>query len=108
MADLKVGDRVRVYGWDFDDPKEALIFNAEVLEKLSNGMLKVRNPRLDGDDFVHPKQCRKLVKKERRRVWIHFNEKTPEREICHLNPPGKNAHEVCDGNCIEFREVKRK
>lgn len=106
MADLKVGDRVRVYGWDFDDPKEALIFNAEVLEKLSNGMLKVRNPRLDGDDFVHPKQCRKLVKKERRRVWLTFYKDNGYSNIYTFNPLRSALKEGAE--VFEFIEVKRK
>lgn len=60
---FKVGDRIAVY-----------------LNSCPSIKTKIANLRGDGmigigelDYYVHPKQCRKLVKKERREVWIFQN-----------------------------------
>lgn len=64
MSKFEPGDRVRVYFMAAPPTK------ARVLEVEPGGLLRVED---DGDRrayFVWPKACRKLVKKERRRIWI--------------------------------------
>lgn len=55
---------------------------------------------------VHVKQCRKLVKKERRRVWVH------ERALNHDQPSNyviaNPNSDLLGGGYIEFIEVKKK
>ena len=54
---LKVGDRIRVYGFDSDDA--GISFTRHVDELRDDGLIKT-----DAGEFVHPKQCRRLVKKK--------------------------------------------
>jgi hypothetical protein len=54
---------------------------------------------------AHPKQCRKLVKKYRRRVWLHCYEDGRVEHALKLHTP------TCGVPCTfcrEFVEVKRK
>jgi|SRR5271157_2534169 len=59
---FKVGDRIRIYGFDSDD---ATLVLARTVVSVSPNLIET-----DGGEFCHPKQCRRLVKKQRRRVWI--------------------------------------
>lgn len=91
MTQFKVGDRVAVY--------ECFARHVGII----TGMTKKTSfyVRLDGFDdgcAYHPKQCRRLVKKKRRSVWVK-----PE------SYDGTGLHCVpweCDG-WIEFSEVKK-
>lgn len=61
-------------------------------------VLEVRDELIicNADSQYHPKQCRILKKKERRRVWIG------DGEVCH------RAHPHQERTCLEFIEVRRK
>jgi hypothetical protein len=69
---FQVGDRVRVYGI------VVRMFGAgEAIKKVAT-VTSVDDELLildDGGDafYAHPKQCRRLVKKERRRYWLNPN-----------------------------------
>lgn len=89
---FKVGDRVAAY-----------INGQRVL-----GVLETLNPNntfeFCADEYssrrtVHPKQCRRLVKRERRRVSIYFGDKGTVVE-------GGRQFEV--GEEIDFVEVRRR
>lgn len=58
---------------------------------------------------VHPKQCRKLVKKERKRIWINLNgcEKQIGFPDATFAPTATFQDYSCNG-WIEFVEVKKK
>lgn len=95
---FKVGDRVAFYN-------EGYRFKG----KISGADLNKVCVDTDGGKYycVSPKQCRRLVKKERRRIWIPINSVPPNgssRERCHINgfKPGDESL------FIEFIEVKKK
>lgn len=100
---FQVGDRVRVYG----PYGQGSVDTGRVQELIGEGLLKLK---LDSDGYpvVHPKQCRRLVKRERRRVWI------TERKLLELaiDPDGEvsamisKAKKVQDD--VEFVEVRRR
>ena len=100
MKPLKPGDRVRVY--ETAGLRDACMFNGRVtsVEDDLVFVLGVNRP-------YHRKQCRLLVKKERRRVWINSNAfNYPE-----LNDTAKEIHFASlkpMQNWIEFVEVKKK
>jgi predicted RNA-binding Zn-ribbon protein involved in translation (DUF1610 family) len=66
---------------------------------------------VDRDDgrrqTYHPKQCRRLVKRERRRVWCHYLQAPNESNIgrCFIRPT-EDPYNVDEW--IEFVEVPRK
>lgn len=69
---FKAGDRVNVYGFTYDGTS-CLGWAGEVTHAVGEIGGPLLHVRLDGRtaiEGVHPKQCRKLVKKERRRIWI--------------------------------------
>lgn len=85
---LQVGDRVRVYGAakyrntesryvDTENFASSSDTNAGVFivkESTGNGFLKLKREEQCGYDFeylVHPKQCRRLIKKPKQRVWVN-------------------------------------
>lgn len=91
---FQVGDRVRAYSW-------AAVYAGRVI--------RVEGDRvylgLDGGgnlDF-HPKQCRRLVRKERRRVWV----KLPTDFHPQHRANGMVSVDPVDG-WVEFIEVRRK
>jgi len=70
---FKVGDKVRSFGTMSVCGASANLyingsFDGEVPEICQSGWLKIRGN--DGTVLTHPKQCRKLIKKPRRRFWI--------------------------------------
>lgn len=105
-APFNVGDRVMVYG------------SAQVGDQI-NGMAAVIANFCDDPEWmnvniagqrplitVHRKQCRRLVKKERKRVWIHANAASQNR----VTDDGWSVfleYPVCAaaGPWIEFIEV---
>lgn len=100
---FKVGDRVRVYGHS-DCARESF---GGVVKEIHGAWLKVYS---DGGSLVaaHPKQCRKLVKKERRRVWVNRGylaqlPNDPGGYICSV-PPAKSI----ETSYVEFIEVRRR
>lgn len=75
---LAVGDRVRVYGWVqmHHTPYQPRAGGDATVKWVSNGHTHVifdRMPNGAGGDgtcySVHPKQCRRLVRKPKERVW---------------------------------------
>lgn len=105
------GTRVRVYG----------SFGSLTLLALKGEVFRTRvmdekiEIRLDGGEIViaHPKQCRRLVKRERRRVWVlesqfqRLESGRSEYRIWVETDPGNLKCQAND-NFIEFIEVKKK
>ena len=60
---FKVGERVAVYWYDGR-------FTGAVEKIHANGSLQIVFDNFSYRKSAHPKQCRRLVKKERRRVWL--------------------------------------
>lgn len=94
---FQVGDRVRVY-----HGHKSFKGTIKDIHNGGGGLLYVME---DGfysypeDAPFSPKQCRKLVKKERRRVWISYLGKSMNEVV---TIPQKGPH------WVEFVEVKRK
>ena len=66
MAKFVVGQRVRFY---YTDNCRAYSDAGTVVEIVVQ-LLRIKIDRADQTYLAHPKQCRKLVKKKRRRVWV--------------------------------------
>lgn len=108
---LKIGDMVRVYGAVEDaEPKLVLTPGSRCKgEVVSIG---------DRDIYFRDehacllraniKQCRKLVKKERRRVWVSIHETTnsPVRVASFLPKEGHSQF-IAGERWFEFVEVKK-
>lgn len=112
MAQFKVGDRVAVYA----EGRRWIAHVADVLDEqrakdhgCEPGSLKVEVPVKLWVRWVHPKQCRRLVKKQRRSVWVM---ETMDGELRYGTwaVESKTTKELySDANrWVEFREVKRK
>lgn len=80
---FEVGERVRVWGagWQTRGFGDELKFSETVQSPWSAKVIKIDCGNLivrrDGDNpgdllSVYPQQCRRLVKKPRRRVWVSF------------------------------------
>lgn len=95
------GDRVAVYA------------TASGISVRSTGVVNVAEPtrllidldknnafRMNGLIWAHPKQCRRLKKREPRQVWVLFKP-TGEVEDCTSHP------ELVEGKWIEFVEVMK-
>lgn len=71
---FNVGDRVVVYGCVQGNPHPHLYCYAKkatvTFVNEAHTELHIEIDAWPGGGVVHPKQCRKLVKKERKRVWI--------------------------------------
>lgn len=103
-----IGDRVAVYGgipsgpditWDLDGQRGTVVgLNSAYPSQML--CVKFDRPLPDGSTGLwsfHPKQCRKLVKKPRRRVWVHF-----------LKFGTRVYHDTPQEGAVEFVEVKKK
>lgn len=90
---FKIGDRVAVYQSFFGRSER----NIGLVIDTGNQAIKVQHD--SGLMWIlHPKQCRRLVKKERRRIWV-------------LREPGFALGDIRDyevGGYTEFVEVKKK
>lgn len=91
MSKFKVGDRVKIY-----HHRTPLI--GVVNHITEDGMIKIDLSEVGY--IYHPKQCRKLVKKERRRAWIKLTDygQIDGWASCERHSPG----------WVEFIEVKKK
>lgn len=104
MKNYKVGDRVKIYGCIFRSSDESLHhitvdgLTGEIKEICLSGYITVKT-NFDETFLAHPKQCRKLVKKERRRIWV-----SPDYEF--LGPD--NTSLIPKEGWLEFVEVKKK
>jgi hypothetical protein len=102
MSKFKIGDRVAVYnngqryiGIVCDDSVEGI---DQIPVKAGNGPSYI----------VHKNQLRKLVKKERRRVWVrtrYIDQSYKLPDIVCLEATEVNPH---DSQWTEFVEVRRK
>lgn len=66
---------------------------------VHDGMLKIPIGKHGSEYWLHPKQCRLLKKKERRRVWVEINTGILPPRIWLADPMSPDA--------IPFIEVKR-
>ncbi len=101
MSKFEVGDRIAIY-------EELERWKATIIKINELGHLYVLY-LFEGEevrDYFHPKQCRKIKKKERRRVWVDkidysANEISTHRPIRFDNP-------FDSINWVEFVEVKKR
>ena len=108
---FKVGDRVRVFGgsiYALEGRAPSETGYKGTVKYIQDGWLSVEldNPNKSNDQYLfHPKQCRKLKKKARRRIWLPSSHL--ERVLdagCGLIDIYNKAYE----SCTEFVEVKSK
>jgi hypothetical protein len=99
MAKFSVGDRVNYYSGAQLRPE-----SCTVTQLHEDGLLGLARPHWQGNVSAHPKQCRRLVRKERRRRFI------PACELDKDCAASFRTREMWDagGECTEFVEVKRK
>jgi hypothetical protein len=77
MAELKVGDSVAVYGICLVPSagrSSGTVMDRWVgtVHRIHQGIgIEVRSHEDECVYSVHPKQCRRLVKRQKRRIWIH-------------------------------------
>ena len=101
---LAVGDRVRVYGCGI--PSSSWEHPATITELVHPNQLQAEFD--DGSSMpVHPKQCRRRVKRERRRrrrrrIWLNAGVDWSSGVKVH---PTKPIDSPCD--YVEFVEVRR-
>lgn len=97
MKKLKVGDRVAYYDSGFRD--------TGTIGACEPATSRVRIDPSGG--WVHPKQCRRLIRKERRHVWVNPNP-TSQGDLWRVHP-GNNFVSPSKPNdgWIEFVEVRR-
>lgn len=102
---FKVGERVAVYLWDGR-------FTAVIEHLNDNGSLDVKFDNLESRNHVHPKQCRRLVKKPKKKIWIDLNFDVVhdsmvgsymQNAVVFLTPPLLNPQDF-----TEFVEVRKK
>lgn len=102
---FKVGDRVAVYGavWCHQDAEHKIYRGLKM--EISKIIDENRITLYFGDEkyCAHPKQCRRLVKKEKRRVWV----KVPTDFHPQHRTNGMVSVDPVDG-WDEFVEVKKK
>ena len=106
---FKVGDRVAIFGYhgsrlgsgnaDF----YARGTRATVVQVCNDSEIIVKSGRSEFE--IHPKQCRRLVKKERRRMWLDFD---GGRNTIGNGVAYPAYHANYGGYYTEFVEVKRK
>lgn len=90
MSKFNVGDKIRMYGAG----SEGRSFRAPAtIEKIVDGMIYTTT-----GVWCHPKQCRRLVKRKRRSVWIESHHDGSLRSVFRVGDPRPSS-------AIEFREV---
>lgn len=104
MSKLKVGDRVAAYiGGTVDHQPHRVIAEIEEVDiHHPKGMVRIiygKGTDEWGRWVVHPKQCRKLIRREPRRVWI-FESPGLDNNISWTPPPNPSGW-------IEFQEVRK-
>lgn len=105
MTEFKIGDRVRVYGatYAYQCAVGAVtVINADGTLHVATGLRS--QPLIES---AHPKQCRKLIKRPRRRAWLLFRKETMVSLAHTCNKPSPEWASV-DQTIIEFIEVKKK
>lgn len=96
---FEIGQRVAVYFWDRR-------CTGEVISVLPNGSLEVKLDSYSSGTSVHPKQCRRLVKKPRRRVWIKWQ--TMPKTLEPLGNVFVSRLDRSENGWVEFAEVRKK
>jgi hypothetical protein len=123
MKPFKIGDRVAVYGkvgerqlyrqtGTICDPYDGVNYNNELLTVFFDFDLKTQ--QCPKQELVHPKQCRRLIKKERKRIWV--KPAPAVIDIVGLNSTAviqstesiRQASSTPKKGWIEFIEVKKK
>lgn len=103
MSEFKVGDRVRVYG--FGDSPEQKPQKGTIETVCENGWLWVQEDQSEDELRCHSKQCRRLKKKERTRIWIPLSDVPSGPGVTVM---GATIHSVDPHtNYLEFIEVKK-
>lgn len=117
---FKVGDRVKIYGSNCAQSQDDKVIcdgeKGEVLTVCDSGFLLVKTDHWRGFALlVHAKQCRKLIKKERKRFWIALEITGYPMDVLKKRPKtcGHDDPTWCDEKCfdpgyIEFAEVLKK
>lgn len=110
---LNVGERVRVYGWVqmHQTPYRPRYGGKATVVWISGEHIFVKfDSAINGDEDkdenhykVDPQQCRKLKKKERRRIWINLNP-----SCVGVFYPGTTFEDYSCNGWKEFVEVKKK
>lgn len=104
---FNVGDRVNVYGrvevsggLYFHNPERGTVVHV-----VSGTELDVALDATGAQHAAHPKQCRKLKKKEKRRIWL-----SPEAfySCSSVMDVFCNISRVPNKTFVEFVEVKKK
>lgn len=104
----KVGDRVAVYGTvpcELNKYSNAYKRGAKATVTNVHADDEIEVETIYGKTVCHPKQCRRLKKKERRRVWVfppHLESDSPH--MVAANGPVYSD----EGAWIEFVEVKKR
>lgn len=110
---FKVGDRVRVHGNSQTGAIEEVPYDgwkARVVRVFNQFAIQVEplNLKTDETSFtVFIKQCRRLIKKPRRRVWLNENALRPDRNneggwsVCFEKP------KVYLSDWVEFIEARK-
>lgn len=96
---LRVGDRVRVY--KIDPSSGTAVFDDGVITHLDDYRAWVRCKTWPHDVYFRG-QCRRLVKQERRSVWVRPYALNPRKND---GENFMNLRPVNPENYIEFREV---
>jgi hypothetical protein len=93
MKNIKVGDKVRVYGFC---PNDASRIMTRTIVQTNVGRFGVLL-ETDTGEWVHPKQCRRLVRKKRRE-WTLYSTSANTYAT---------GPDVAIGERITVREVKK-
>ncbi len=103
MTTFKPGDRIHVYGFDSEDASKVL--TRKVVSIGLNGLLET-----DAGEYVHPRQCRKLVKKPRREWWLSLYDDGSGSAFPTLSDAKEDFRTsiVAKHKIIRVREVKQK
>lgn len=114
---LKVGDRVMVYGWVQMpcSPYKPRGGGAASVVWTSVDHTHIRfdahsTGEPDPSHYeVDPKQCRKLIKKQSRRLWAFYALNDSNTPFIHMTlESAKSAHgDEIENELVEFKEVRR-
>jgi hypothetical protein len=100
MKEFKVGDRVAAYTGKTNYPDAIRRAVGEIAQIAANGAILLKHDTLDY--WYSPKQCRRLIKRERRRVWVN-----PKYQSLYHGSECVFRDEPRDG-FVEFIEVRKK
>lgn len=108
---FKIGDRVAVYGWGgtagskIKNGQHGTVIESPIGETQGQIYVALDNTFRREEDRFHPKQCRLLKKKVRRRIWLPPNWDNG-RDFQPVNIL-TNPERVGDGS-VEFIEARKK